>query len=106
MLQAVWVITVATIGGTAGGLGIGRAPRLGAESTEQSSGVEGARSNLHVVRLLYGATLFCPVSAEFKDDILEVHGILLFDFRGKFTAFQKALNIAENLTFVYGELPV
>ncbi len=51
LLQPVWVLTVAAVGGAATRLDVRDVPRLGADSPQERVRVEGARSDLGVVWL-------------------------------------------------------
>ena len=76
MLQAVGVLAVAAILGTARGLHVGRAPGLGADGPQEGGGMEGTGAHFHVVGLQQGAALFVPVFLQAQDDLLEgQHGV-------------------------------
>src|SRR3974390_1669830 len=71
MLEAVGILAIAAVGGTARRLHVGHVPRLGAEDAEKRSRVEGAGPLFAVVRLLNYAPLFGPVPLQGEDQILK-----------------------------------
>ncbi len=71
VLQAIGVLAIAPVLGTARGLHVGRAPRLRPERAQEGRGVRGARAHFHVVGLQDRATLAGPVVLEGQDEALE-----------------------------------
>ena len=71
VLHAVGVLAVAPVGRAAARLRVAGAPGVGAQGAKRGGGVEGARTNLAVVRLHDGAPLLRPVVLERQDQVLE-----------------------------------
>ena len=71
VLQAVGVLAVAAVGGTAAALHVAGAPRVGAERAQRGGGVVRARADRAVVGLQHDATLGSPVMLQVHHDILE-----------------------------------
>jgi len=71
MLQAVGVLAVTAILGTARRLHIGGLPRVRAQRAQRGGRVEGAGADLHVVRLEDDAALLGPEVLERQDQLLE-----------------------------------
>ena len=71
VLQAVGVLAIATVSRTAARLRIAGAPGGGAKRAQERGSVEGARTNLGVVRLHDGAALVSPVVLKGEDHVLE-----------------------------------
>ena len=71
VLQAVGVLAVAAVSGTAARLRIAGAPSAGAERAERRGGMEGAGADLRVIGLHDDATLGAPVLLELQNDVLE-----------------------------------
>ena len=76
MLQAVGVLAVATVFGTAAGLDVSGAPWLRPDGAQESGGVRGACTHFHVVGLEQSTTLLVPVVLQGEDDFLKgQHGL-------------------------------
>ena len=71
ILVPVRILAVATIGGSATGLNIGRGPVFGANGPEKGSRMESARSYFHIVRLHENAALVCPKRLQRQHKILK-----------------------------------
>ena len=71
MLQAVGVLAVAAVGGTAARLNVGRFPRCRAKAAQRSGGMEGARAHLVIVGLHDYAAQVRPIALEAQDHVLE-----------------------------------
>lgn len=71
MLQAVGIVAVAAILGTARGLHISGIPRLGAKCAQGGRRMEGARPHFHVVGLQQDATLTRPIGLQREDQVLK-----------------------------------
>src|SRR5579864_3007176 len=70
-IEAIGIVAVAAIGGTAAGLHVGNVVRLGAEDTEERFRSHSARADLDVVGFLDDAAAVGPVFLERKDCLLE-----------------------------------
>ena len=77
VLQAVGVLAVTAVGGTAAGLSIAGAPGLVAKRAQRRGPVERASADLAVIGLQHDATLGRPVVLQGEDDLLERQGILV-----------------------------
>ena len=71
VLQAVGVLAVAAVGGTAAALHVAGAPRVGAQRAQRGGRVVGASAHGAVVRLQNDAALGGPVVLQVHDDVLE-----------------------------------
>ena len=71
VLQTVWVLAVATVGGTAARLHVRRVPGFRAHGAEEGGGVEGAGAYFHVVGLQHHTALIGPVFLQGEDQVLE-----------------------------------
>ena len=71
MLQAVRVVAVAAVFRAAAGLHIGHIPRFGTQRAQTGGRVRRARAHFDIERLDDRATLICPISLQFKNDLLE-----------------------------------
>ncbi len=71
VLQAVGIVAVATIGGPAAGLHVGRGPGLGPQRTQKGGRMEGAGTDLGIERLQQYASLLGPIGVQALDDLLE-----------------------------------
>ncbi len=71
VLQAVGVVAVAAIGGTARRLHIGGVPGLRADGSQEGGSVKGACTHFHVVGLQHHAALLGPEALQGKDQVLK-----------------------------------
>ena len=75
LVEAVWIIAGAPVGGPPARLDVGDTVRLGTEHAEEGLGHHGARANLHVIRFLDDAAPLRPVVFQFENDLLKrLHG--------------------------------
>jgi hypothetical protein len=76
LVQPVRVLAEAAVLGTARGLHVRGAPRLGTERAQKRRGMRRARPDFNVVWLQQGTTLRAPIVLELADDLLkgEPHG--------------------------------
>ncbi|MNV44985.1 hypothetical protein D3C71_1367680 [compost metagenome] len=70
-LQAVGVLAVAAVGGTARGLHVGGIPAFRADRAQEGGRMEGAGAHFQIQRLDQHATLLRPVFVEGLDQALE-----------------------------------
>ncbi len=71
VLQAVRVLAITAVLGTARGLHVRGIPRLRPDGTQESRGVERARAHLHVIGLQQHAALAIPELVQPQDQLLE-----------------------------------
>ncbi|GBF30920.1 hypothetical protein MnTg04_00871 [bacterium MnTg04] len=76
MLEAKWVVAIASIGRPAGGLYVCRTPRLGSDRAQKSRRMKGSGAHFLVVGLQQHATLRGPVLLQGQDQILKSQGRL------------------------------
>ena len=68
LVEAIGILAVAAVGGTAAGLHIGDAVRLRAEHAQEGFGAHGAGADLDIVGLLDDAAALRPVLFQLEDD--------------------------------------
>ena len=74
MLQAKGVVAIASVGGPATGLDVGRTPRLGPHGTQKRRRMKGARAHFAIVRLQNHAAAFGPERLQPQYQFLEGRG--------------------------------
>ncbi len=73
LVEAVGVVAVTSVGGTAAGLHVGGAVRLRPERAQEGFGAGCARADFDVVRLLDDAAAVAPIALEVENDFLKSH---------------------------------
>ena len=71
LVEAVGILAVAAVGGTAAGLHVGDAVGLRTEHAQERFRTHGAGADLHVVGLLNDAAAVGPVLLQLEDDVLK-----------------------------------
>src|SRR5208283_4833751 len=71
VLQAERIGAIASVGRAARGLYVGRTPGLGTDRAQESRGMKGPRTHLHVVGLQDHATALRPEALQAEDQVLE-----------------------------------
>jgi len=74
LVDAEGVLTVAAVRRASAGFHVGHVPGLGAQGTEESERVHGARALLQVVGLADEAAPVGPEPLQAEDEFLDVHG--------------------------------
>ncbi len=71
LIEAVGILAVSAVGGTARGLHVGDTVGLGAEDAEKSFRRHGAGADFDIERLLQDAALASPELLQFEDEFLK-----------------------------------
>ena len=74
LVESIRILAEASVGGPPGGLDVGDVPGLGAEHTQERSGIHRARAHFQVVSLHQRAAALGPVRLQREEEPLEVLG--------------------------------